>query len=45
MTDAQPNRTAAEQAVIDEVAEDRGEEWAEKHAVLIIAQAELAGEL
>ena len=45
MTDTDPDRTAAEQAVVDEVAEDRGEEWAEEHAALIIAQARLAGEL
>lgn len=45
MTNTDPDRTAAEQAVVDEVAEDRGEEWAEEHAALIIAQARLAGEL
>jgi hypothetical protein len=45
VTDAQSDHTAAEQAIIDEVAEDRGKEWAEEHAALIIAQAELAGEL
>ena len=37
MTATDPDRTAAEQAVVDEVAEDRGEEWAEEHAALIIA--------
>lgn len=38
-------RTAAKQAVIDEVADDRGEKWAEDNAALILAQATLAGEL
>lgn len=42
MTDGE--RTVGEQAVIDEVAADRGEEFAEEHAGLIIVQAELAGD-
>lgn len=39
------NRTPEAQAVINKVAEQKGEEWAEGHAGLIIAQAELVGEL
>jgi hypothetical protein len=44
-TDDEQDRTAAEQRVIDSVAETHGEEWAEEHAALIVAQAKLAGEL
>ncbi|WP_336024526.1 hypothetical protein [Halobellus salinisoli] len=43
MTDS--NRTPEEQAVINKVAERKGEEWAEEHAGLIIAQAQLVGEI
>ena len=38
-------RTSEEQRIIDEVAAERGEKWAEEHAKLIIAQAELIGDL
>lgn len=43
MTDS--NRTPEEQRVMDLVAESRGREWAEEHAGLIIAQAQLVGEI
>jgi len=43
MTDS--NRTPKEQGVINKVAERKGEEWAEEHAELIIAQAQLVGEI
>lgn len=39
------SRTPAEQRMIDEVARNRGEEWAEKQAELILTQARLVGEL
>jgi len=39
------NRTEEEQRVIDWMAERRGEEWAEEHSELIIAQAELVGDI
>jgi post-segregation antitoxin (ccd killing protein) len=45
MTDTDSDRTVTEQAVIEEVAEDRGEEWTEEHAAPIVAQARLVGEL
>jgi len=38
-------RTPAEQRVIDKVAETHGDEWAERHAGLIIAQARRIGEI
>lgn len=44
-TNHEQDRTADEQRVIDSVAETHGEEWAEEHAALIVAQAKLAGEL
>lgn len=39
------DRTPEEQRVIDQVAESHGREWAEEHAELIIAQAQLVGEI
>lgn len=38
-------RAPEEQAIIDGVAELRGEEWAEEHAELILDQARHVGEL
>ena len=40
-----PERTTAEQRILDVVAEDRGEEFAEGYAELILTQARLVGEL
>ncbi|WP_256562730.1 hypothetical protein [Halomarina pelagica] len=37
--------TSKEQAIIDGVAERKGDEWAEKHAELVLAQARLLGDL
>lgn len=44
-TDDHPDCTADEQAVIDWLAEQYGEEWAKEHAGISIAQAELLGHL
>lgn len=41
----EPGRLPAEQQLIDQVAETRGEAWAEEHAALILAQADRIGEL
>lgn len=41
----EPQRTPEEQAIIDQVAEWRGKEWAERHAELILEQARQIGEL
>ena len=41
--ETEPDRTDAEQRAIDWVAERRGEEWAEEHAELILAQVDLVG--
>lgn len=38
-------RTPEEQQILDSVAERKGEEWAEEHAELILAQARLVGEI
>jgi hypothetical protein len=38
-------RTAEEQAIIDEMTEFRGEEWVAEHEELILTQARLVGEL
>lgn len=45
MREADPERTPEEQAIIDEIAESRGEEFAEEHDELILHQARLVGEL
>ncbi|MGQ5515954.1 hypothetical protein [Halococcus saccharolyticus] len=45
MSGNKPGRTPEEQRVIDWVAEDKSEKWAEEHAELILAQARLVGEL
>lgn len=45
MTDDHDDRTDAEQRIIDAVAAERGEKWAERNADLIIARAEPIGEL
>jgi hypothetical protein len=42
---SEEERTPAEQRVIDKVAEEKGEEWAEEHAGLIIAQAKKIGDI
>lgn len=39
------DNTLSEQRILDDVAEVRGEEFIEKHAGLILAQARLVGEL
>lgn len=44
-TDKDPERTAEEQRILDEVAKSRDEEFAEENAELILAQARLVGEL
>jgi len=36
-------RNPKEQEIINQVAEEEGEEWAEKHSNLILAQARLVG--
>jgi len=36
-------RSPEEQEIIDQMAEERDEEWAEKHANLILTQARLVG--
>ena len=41
----EPERTANEQRILDVVAEERGEEYAEENAELILAQARLVGDL
>lgn len=45
MSEDDPERTPEEQAVIDDIAESRGEEFAEEHDELILDQARLVGEL
>lgn len=45
MADSDEERTAAEQQVIDVVAEQKGQEWAEAHAELILLQARRVGAL
>ncbi len=45
MSETRQNRTLEEQRAIGWVAERKGEEWAEEHAELILAQARLVGEL
>lgn len=45
MSSDESERTPEEQEIIDQVAKTRGEEWAEEHAELILAQARLVGEL
>jgi hypothetical protein len=44
-SETERNRTPAEQRGVQDVAETYGEEWAEEHAELILAQARLVGEL
>lgn len=39
------SRTPAEQRILDQVAERRGREWAERHAELILCQARCVGQL
>lgn len=39
------HRSQEEQRILDSVAETHGEEWAEEHAPLILAQARLVGEI
>lgn len=41
----EPERTREEQAVVDQIAESRGEEFAAEHDELILAQARLVGDL
>lgn len=41
----EPERTPEEQAVVDRIAESRGEAFAEEHDELILAQARLVGDL
>lgn len=41
----EPERTPAEQSVLDEIAESRGEAFAEEHDELILTQARLVGDL
>jgi len=38
-------RSREERQVVDSVAKTHGEEWAEEHADLILAQARLVGEI
>jgi len=38
-------RSIEEKEIINQVAEEKGKEWAEKHANLILAQARLVGDL
>lgn len=45
MSEEKQERTSVEQAVIDQIAEQRGEEFAEEHDELILAQARLIGDL
>jgi len=45
MNMSEEERTPEEQRVIDKVAEEKGEEWAEDHAGLIIAQAKKIGDI
>ena len=45
MSDTQPERTPAEQAIIEQVSDHRGKAWAEEHAELILTQARLVEEL
>lgn len=45
MSEKEPERTPEEQCVIDEIEESRGEEFAEEHDELILAQARLVGDL
>lgn len=45
MSEDDPERTPEEQAVIDEIADSRGEEFVEEHDELILDQARLVGEL
>ena len=40
-----PKRTPEEQRILDRVAADRGAEYAEQNASLILKQAEMVGEL
>jgi len=45
MSDDETTYTTAEREILDRVAADRGEEWAEERAELILAQARLIGDL
>lgn len=45
MSEDDPERTPEEQAVIDDIAESRGEVFAQEHDELILDQARLVGEL
>lgn len=44
-TNGDEQRSPEEEAILDEVAERTGTEWAERHAQHIINQAELVGDL
>jgi hypothetical protein len=44
-TGTPPKRTPAEQRVLDLIAKDRGVEWVERNAALILEQAKALGEL
>lgn len=45
MCEKQPERTPEEQEVLNQIAESRGEEFAEEHDELILAQARLIADL
>jgi hypothetical protein len=45
MSETEQDRTPEEQRVLDEMAKRRGEEFVDKHAELILAQARKVGEL
>ena len=44
-TSIKPKRTAEQQALLDGMAKEHGKEYVEKNAALIIAQAEMIGNL
>lgn len=45
MSEEEPDRMPEEQEVIDQITESRGEEFADEHEELILAQARLIGDL
>lgn len=45
MSEDEPKTTPEEQRILDKVAANRGEEYAEKNADLILAQAKLVGDI
>jgi hypothetical protein len=42
---SKPKYTPEEQEILDAIAKDRGREWADRHAELILEQAQSVGQL